>query len=1101
MNNSRNSKTSSRIPSGRRLTVETLEPREMLSGQGLSAQYFHNVDLTGLAVERTEAVDFAWGVVAPAPGVDPETFSVRWTGQVEALYTETYTFRTVSDEGVRLWVDGQLLIDRWDAHTAQVDSGTIDLVAGQRYDIRLEYYDDTGSAQIRLQWSSASQVLEAIPASQLHTSPGGLLGQYTDDSANSVTQVEATIDFDWGTGSPVAPITSDDFQVSYTGMLRVDYGEEYTFSVDSAGLTRLWVDNDLIIDNWTEHTTTTDTGTKTLEPGKWYDVRLDFEDESGTAEVSLGWSSPSQTGGGTVAMIPTENLLAAQSTRLAFTNSLGPGQDPYVVQWNDKYLLIRSEGNTVRINQAEQLQDIHQSNPASSEVIAWTAPGGTNYSQQIWAPELHRLDGKWYIYVAASDGNNATHRMHVLERDSADPFGPYVYKGEISAATNRWAIDGTVLSWQGVNYFVWSGWPGFVDGQQNLYIAQMSNPWTLATDRVLISSPQFSWEMFGLDINEGPQVLIDDGNLHIIYSGSAFWTPEYALGRLTYDGSGSLLDPANWVKEPNPVFSKTTEVVGVGHASFTKSPDGTEDWIVFHAHNNPNVFNDDRVVHIQPFDFASDGTPDFGIPLPLTTVIDTPSPSRAPSTEPTLLEGDFDSSDSVDSSDLDVWTEQYGVSLFPGSSADASGNGRADGFDFLEWQRNVGKDVVTESTVAYWRHEEGTDGGFIPSGNDTVLDESGNNHMRTFDPSFTSATYSTSVSPLALREGTANSLSLDFGPGGDDAGLNDDNFSIGKPIESQLFNEMTVEFAFSMNSIGGFQTLVGKDGQPTGSPVAPLQIKVRGDNFPDAIDNQLFVEWIDGDGDVHFLSSGFTAAASTWYHVAFLLTETSADLYIAGESGDYILVDSIAGADFAGSSDEVLFDSTGSFTVGRGMFSGTNADWSDALIDEVRISNRALDKSHFLFEPNTSPVLTLSPDSQANLSSESEEDALVLVQEKARETFVDQSTTTPVETFSLVQYPFAVLGLPTGATISPPAADTVLTSQYSENTSMSETTLLPWDLALADGSSIEMEAIDDVFAGDIVSDNSGITDDLGSEGSSTDLVSPDWDTRFGSNLG
>jgi hypothetical protein len=178
--------------------------------------------------------------------------------------------------------------------------------------------------------------------------------------------------------------------------------------------------------------------------------------------------------------------------------------------------------------------------------------------------------------------------------------------------------------------------------------------------------------------------------------------------------------------------------------------------------------------------------------------------------------------------------------------------------------------------AAYWRHEEGPVGSIIPDGPDTVLDSSGNgNHMQTFSSGqapFTAATYSSNVSPLALRSGLPNSLSLDFGatPSGteDGGGRNDDNYTAGKPIQTQLFTAMTVELAFNMNVIGGYQTLFGKDGKPLGdaegeidSPVAPLQIKIRGDDFPNAIPNQLFVEWIDGDGDIHSLASGESAVA------------------------------------------------------------------------------------------------------------------------------------------------------------------------------------------------------------------------------------------------
>lgn len=258
--------------------------------------------------------------------------------------------------------------------------------------------------------------------------------------------------------------------------------------------------------------------------------------------------------------------------------------------------------------------------------------------------------------------------------------------------------------------------------------------------------------------------------------------------------------------------------------------------------------------------------------------------------------------------------------------------------------------VSQAATAAYWRHEEGTDGALIASGPGSVLDSSGNgNPMQTFDPTFTSATYSSNVSPVPLRSGLSNSLSLDFGPGGDDAGLNDDNYSAGAPINSQLFSAMTTELAFNMDAIGGFQALFGKDGKPTSGPVPPLKVLVRGDDFPNAIPNQLFVEWVDGGGDIHSLASGSTVAAGEWNHVAFVLTDTNAELYVAGENTGYQLLDSIVGEDFAGTSGEVLFNSDANYSIGRGAFNGGVADWSDALIDEVRISDTALSQSEFLF--------------------------------------------------------------------------------------------------------------------------------------------------------
>lgn len=256
-------------------------------------------------------------------------------------------------------------------------------------------------------------------------------------------------------------------------------------------------------------------------------------------------------------------------------------------------------------------------------------------------------------------------------------------------------------------------------------------------------------------------------------------------------------------------------------------------------------------------------------------------------------------------------------------------------------------------TMAYWRHEEGSDGGLIPAGADTVLDSSSSgNPMRTYDPSFTAATYSSAVSPLALRSGLSNTLSLDFGPGGDDAGMNDDNYTqSGKPINSQLFTAMTVELAFNMNGdLGGWQALFGKDGKPLSGGVPPLKISIRNDGY------DLAVEWVDGNLTRTLLRTGEAVTAGTWYHVAFTLTATDAELWVADESGIYTLKDSASGS-FAGSSNEVLVDVNRSFTVGRGEWWNGPADWANALIDEVRVSDVALPPEQFLFVPEPSSIL------------------------------------------------------------------------------------------------------------------------------------------------
>ncbi len=135
---------------------------------GLTAVYFDNTDFTGATFTRIDpTVDFVWSG-QPALGIAADTFSVRWTGEVQPQFTEMYTFYAQSNEGVRLWVNGQLIIDNWTSHTARTDSGMIALTAGQRYSIRMEFWDGTGSATARLAWGSPSTPASVIPALRLY---------------------------------------------------------------------------------------------------------------------------------------------------------------------------------------------------------------------------------------------------------------------------------------------------------------------------------------------------------------------------------------------------------------------------------------------------------------------------------------------------------------------------------------------------------------------------------------------------------------------------------------------------------------------------------------------------------------------------------------------------------------------------------------------------------------------------------------------------------------------------------------------------------------------------------------------------------------------
>jgi hypothetical protein len=143
-------------------------------GIGLKAEYFADTELTSIKMIRTDAtVDFNWAELGPDPLVGPNNWSARWTGQIQPQFSQTYTFTTTTDDGVRLWVNGVQLINDWNGHPPTNNSGSIALTGGQLYDIKMEYFDGGADAIARLFWSSPSQPQQIIPQNRLFPPSSG----------------------------------------------------------------------------------------------------------------------------------------------------------------------------------------------------------------------------------------------------------------------------------------------------------------------------------------------------------------------------------------------------------------------------------------------------------------------------------------------------------------------------------------------------------------------------------------------------------------------------------------------------------------------------------------------------------------------------------------------------------------------------------------------------------------------------------------------------------------------------------------------------------------------------------------------------------------
>ncbi|GHO49279.1 family 43 glycosylhydrolase [Ktedonospora formicarum] len=295
---------------------------------------------------------------------------------------------------------------------------------------------------------------------------------------------------------------------------------------------------------------------------------------------------------------------------------VSPGQDPSIWYANGLYYLVQSDGTSIWIRASTNLGGLG----SAQNTRIWTAPAGTEYSTQVWAPELENLNGRWIIYFAAArdmgsfDATNNTHRIYAITANSGNPLGSWSFFGRVQDPTNEWAIDPTVFYYNNNWYLLWSGTPPGNGGNapQQIYIAHMSDP--LHVDepyRKLIANPDQSWEISVQAIEEGPEAFIGPNNtLTIVYSANASWTSSYNLGELVYHG-GDMGYYASYTKI-GPVFSSGGGVYGPGHNSLPVPGPNGKNWLVYHAKSSASDGWDDRKIFAQPQTWNSDGTPTFG---------------------------------------------------------------------------------------------------------------------------------------------------------------------------------------------------------------------------------------------------------------------------------------------------------------------------------------------------------------------------------------------------------------------------------------------------------------------------------------------------------
>jgi len=281
---------------------------------GLRATYFSEHDFKGSSKHQIDdRIDFDWGEREPFPPLGKDRFSIRWEGLVEAPASGTYLFHTTTDDGVRLWVNGNKLIDQWRDQSVTEARGEIQLQEGARVPIKLEYYEASGHAVVRLFWTPPGPAPTRVILPNEHLFPGerppsepgddasrsdhgqGLLGLYFNNTGlqgDFITVTHRVIDFDWGDQGPVDGVNSDMFSVRWTGLITPKETASYEFHADANDGVRLWIDHKLVIDRWVEGIQVNSSEPIPLQGGQAYPIRLEMFEARGTAKMRLLWSTP-----------------------------------------------------------------------------------------------------------------------------------------------------------------------------------------------------------------------------------------------------------------------------------------------------------------------------------------------------------------------------------------------------------------------------------------------------------------------------------------------------------------------------------------------------------------------------------------------------------------------------------------------------------------------------------------------------------------------------------------------------------------------------------------------------------------------------------------
>lgn len=292
--------------------------------------------------------------------------------------------------------------------------------------------------------------------------------------------------------------------------------------------------------------------------------------------------------------------------------------DPWVFRTEQgQYYLIATvpEYDRIVLRKASTINGLK----TAEEKELWQKHPSGNMGAHIWAPELHHIDGKWYIYFAAGDTDDIWNiRMYALSNTASDPMkGDWKEEGQVMTKISSFSLDATTFMHKDKRYMIWAqNVRGGAHGTA-LVMSEMKDATTLIGPEIVLTEPEYSWETQKYNVNEGPAVIKHQGRIFVTYSASAT-NSNYCMGMLWIDEEADLMDKRNWQKSPAPVFSTNESInrFGPGHNSFTLAEDGKTPVLIYHARDykeiqgheltDPNRATRARIIHWTP-----SGFPDF----------------------------------------------------------------------------------------------------------------------------------------------------------------------------------------------------------------------------------------------------------------------------------------------------------------------------------------------------------------------------------------------------------------------------------------------------------------------------------------------------------